>query len=195
VDTTLLKANLHAAIDRVVDEFVAQQASTAASPAAGAEDVVSLGPVQPFVFRWPADYGSEDFVPAHLYRVASTGGDTTVVAAWTTRYAWNAERRRAVVFHRVRANDPPTKWYPWTEFVQTDAGRYAATIPNPQRPRALLREGDPLPPRFTGKTVARADELFNSIREGASLRLVVDESDEEEMVRHGHWVAALRGRL
>ena len=58
-----------------------------------------------------------------------------------------------------------------------------------------MRDMSALPTRFTGKTVARADEVFNSIREGASLRLVVDESDEAEMVRHGYWVAILRGRV
>jgi hypothetical protein len=79
--------------------------------------------------------------------------------------------------------------------VETDTGRFGAPIPNPQRPRAILRDGEPLPPRFTGKTVARADDVFDSIREGASLRLVVDEGDEAEMVRHGHWVAELRGRI
>jgi hypothetical protein len=115
--------------------------------------------------------------------------------AWTTRYAWNADRRRAVVFHRAHSQDRPTKWYPWTEFVETDDGRFAAPIPDPERPRAILKEETSLPARFVDQTVQRVDQLFGSIRQGASLRLVVDETDEAEMVRHGYWVAQLRGRI
>ena len=96
---------------------------------------------------------------------------------------------------RKRPGDGPSSWYPWTEFVETDTGRFGAPIPNPQRPRAILKDGQPLPARFNRKTVARADEVFDSIRNGASLRLVVDEDDEAEMVRHGFWVAQLRGRI
>jgi hypothetical protein len=121
--------------------------------------------------------------------------DASVIVAWTTRNAWNRDRRRAVVFHRARPDDEPGRWYPWTEFVETDTGGFAAPIPNPQRPRAIMRDMNALPGRFTGKTVARSDAVFDSIREGASLRLVVDESDETEMVRHGYWVARLRGRV
>jgi hypothetical protein len=195
VDTALLRERLHASVDAVVDEFLTQQASTPAAPAASDETVEALGPIEPFVFNWPADYGSEDFTSATAYRLSSLAEEASVVVGWTTRYAWNRDRRRAVVFHRMRPDDGPGRWYPLTEFVETDTGRFGATIPNPQRPRAILREGEPLPPRFTGKTVARADEVFDSIREGASRRLVVDEGEEAELVRHGCWVAQLRGRI
>jgi hypothetical protein len=84
---------------------------------------------------------------------------------WTTRHAWSRVRRRAVLIHRTRPGDGPGKWYPWTEFVETDTERVGAPIPNPQRPRAILKDGEALPPRFTGKTVARADDVFDSIRE------------------------------
>lgn len=79
--------------------------------------------------------------------------------------------------------------------MESDTGRFAASIPDPERPRAIVRQETSLPARFAGKSVARADNLFESIRQGASLRLVVDESDEDEMVRHGYWVARLRGRI
>jgi hypothetical protein len=195
MNTALLREKLHAAVDVIVDEFLMQQASAPSVAAADAEQVDAIGPVEPFAFTWPADYGSEDFTSATAYRLSSLVGEASVVVGWTTRHAWNRDRRRAVVFHRMRPGDRPAKWYPWTEFVETDTGRFGAPIPNPQRPRAILRDGELLPPRLTGKTIARADEVFDSIREGASLRLVVDEGDEAEMVRHGYWVAQLRGRI
>jgi hypothetical protein len=104
-------------------------------------------------------------------------------------------RGRAVVFHAAWKDHPPEKWYPWTEFVQTDDGDYAATIPNPARPRAVLTERDALPKQFVGQRVERADAVFGSIRKGASLRVVVDEDDEGAMIRHGYWVADLRKRF
>jgi hypothetical protein len=188
VDTALLRERLHAAVDVVIDEFITQQAAPPAAPGTSVT-VETVGPVEPFAFTWPADYGSEDVTAATAYRLSSLAGEASVVVSWTMRYAWNRDRRSAVVFHRMRPGDGPGKWYPWTEFVETDAGRFGAPIPNPQRPRAILTDCEPLPPRFTGKTVARADGVFDSIREGASLRLVVDEGDEAEMVRHGYWVA------
>jgi hypothetical protein len=194
VDAALFRERLHSAVDAVVDEFLTQQAS-APAPRAGAETIEAIGPIEPFAFTWPANYGSEDFTSGTAYRISSLVGGASVVVGWTTRRAWGRDRRRAVVFHRVRPGDGPGRWYPWTEFVETDTGRFGASIPNPQRPRAILREGEPLPPRFTRQGVARADEVFDSIREGASLRLVVDEGDEPEMVRHGYWVAQLRGRI
>jgi hypothetical protein len=85
--------------------------------------------------------------------------------------------------------------YPWTEFVETDDGRYAAGVIDPAHPRALLKDGDPIPARFKGAAVERTDRLFSGIRQGPSLRVVVTGAEEETMVRHGYWVAGLRKRV
>jgi hypothetical protein len=110
--------------------------------------------------------------------------------AWTVREAWGRERHRAVVF-----GEAGSSLYPWTEFVETDDGRYAAGISDPNHPRALLKQGDPLPDWFSTATVERTDQLFDGIRQGPSLRLVVGADEEVRMVRHGYWVAGLRNRL
>lgn len=108
------------------------------------------------------------------------------------RAAWGkSDRKRATVFGPAG----PDSFYPWTEFVETDTGDFAATIPNPEHPRAILTASDPLPGRFRGARVERADQLFEQIRNGPSLRLVVTSSDEVDMVLHGYWVARLRNRL
>jgi hypothetical protein len=70
------------------------------------------------------------------------------------RHAWNADRGRAVLLHRARPEDPPTKWYRWTEFVETYTGSFAAPIPDPQRPRAILRGGGALPSCSAGGQLA-----------------------------------------
>jgi hypothetical protein len=194
VDTILLKERLHEAVDQIVGEFSSAQAAPAAASTQSG-DVEMLGSVGPFVFHWPADYGSENFDSGTAYRLAVLDDQSSVIVGWTTRQAWGRDRRRAVVFHRMRALDDPRRWYPWTEFVETDSGGYGASIPNPDRPRGILRDGAVLPARFTGRTTARADEAFEPVRNGASLRLIVDDSEEEEMVRHGHWVATLRRRI
>jgi hypothetical protein len=195
VDTSILRARLHEAVDRAIDDVLGHQPPVGRIAPDGAETVERIGPVDAFVYHWPADYGSEDFESGTEYRLSSLTRGATVIVGWTTRNAWNRDRRRAVVFHRARPEDQPGRWYPWTEFVETDTDGFAAPIPNPKRPRAIMRDATDLPERFNGKVVARSDEVFSSIREGASLRLVVDESDEAEMVRHGFWVATLRGRI
>jgi hypothetical protein len=191
----MLRNRLHETLDDVLDEFFAKQGAPAASAVAGAETVDRVGPIEPFTYAWPADYGTEEFRSGTAYQVPSIGQDSAVVVAWTTRYAWGRDRDRAVVFHRARPSDDANRWYPWTEFVETDTGMYAATIPDPARPRAVLRDSDPLPHHIPSRAAARADQVFDSIREGASLRLVVNKADETDMVRHGLWVAQLRGRI
>jgi len=197
VDITLLRTRLHDAVDQIIDDFLSHEAPLAVTGVSGGdfEKVEPISSLGPFVYRWPANYGSEEFESATTYRHSALAGGASVIVGWTTRKAWNRDRRRAVVFHRARPDDEPARWYPWTEFVETDTGRFAAPIPNPQRPRAIARDTKALPERFIGKTVARSDEVFDSIREGGSLRVVVDEADEADMVRHGYWVATLRGRV
>jgi hypothetical protein len=99
-------------------------------------------------------------------------------------------RERAVVF-----GETGSSLYPWTEFVEADDGRFAAGVSDPAHPRALLKDGDPIPARFQVAAVERTDQLFSGIRQGPSLRLVIAGADEETMVRHGYWVAGLRKRL
>jgi hypothetical protein len=99
-------------------------------------------------------------------------------------------RKRAVAF-----GEAGSSLYPWTEFVETDDGRYAAGVSDPVHPRALLKDGAAIPPRFDPATIVRTDRLFDGIRQGPSLRLVVKPDDELAMVRHGYWVAGLRNRI
>lgn len=191
MNETILRERLHEAVDAVIDGLLAEEAGVPKTPEVSSETVEPMGRREPFDFTWPADYGSEHFDDANAYRLSSPVGEADVIVGWTTRYAWTRDRRRAVVFHLVT----PERWYPWTEFVETDKGGFGAPIADPNHPRAILKDGQPLPARFNGKRVERADAVFDSIRSGASLRLVVDREDEAEMVRHGFWVAQLRRRI
>jgi len=197
MDPTTLRERLHVAVDQVVDDLLAEHSDGDVIPVTpdAEPDAVRADRYEGFTYRWPG--GDEEAIgDATVYRLTTPNGAVLrVIVGWTTRHAWNADRGRAVVFYDARDEDDPARWYPWTEFVETDDGRFAATIPDPSRPRAILNETFRLPSRFAGLEVARADELFRSIREGASLRLVVNRSDEAEMIRHGYWVARLRGRV
>jgi len=76
--------------------------------------------------------------------------------------------------------------------VETDVGKYAASIPSPARPRASLAAGDVLPDHVSEADVRRANHVFDSVREGPTLRLLVDRHDVRTMLLHALWVAKLR---
>lgn len=174
-------------MDRLLDEALVAAAPRVAEPA-----IEDRGSCEPFEYRRP-DGEWETFDPAFAHVVAGTP-PREVVVGFTRRHAWGAERRRAIVFDATGLPHAPDRWYPWAELAETDDGRFAAPIPNPSRPRAHLKDGDPLPPRIASDTVARLDSLIESVENGPSLRLVLEEDDRVGMVRHAHWAASLRGR-
>src|SRR5205085_6640245 len=105
--------------------------------------------------------------------------------------AWGKLRGRAVIFAGGHTENIKTL-KPWTEFAETDDGEYACRIPDPQHPQATLKAGDPLPARFKGAKILRTDQVFQSLHNGPSLRLVVSRTDELAMIKHSYWVASLR---
>jgi hypothetical protein len=122
-------------------------------------------------------------------------GDIRVRLPCTTRKGLGQGSRRAIVVQQVESDDSRTH-YPLVEFVEMDEpGRFASRIPDRDRPRALLTEGKALPERFRDATVERADGVFRTIDHGPSSRLLVEQDDEVEMVRHGHCIVRLRGRI
>jgi hypothetical protein len=191
LDLQLLRDQLHAAIDETFDRLLADTAAPAAPPS-DESDVVAGDRFGEWRYHWP-DKSSEDYV-GRDYSVHAGGRMLTARLGWTTRRAWGRDRRRAVVFIRI-GDAERASFYPATEFVETDDGRYASTIPDPARPRSLLKEGTELPARFRDATVERVDAVFTPIEDGPSLRLVLPASDEIGMVRHGYWVAMTRRRI
>jgi hypothetical protein len=150
--------------------------------------VERVGPAKPFTFRWPA--ATERFSRSTAWRVTDGSRAWSVVVGHARRRVWGRNRRHVVVFGP--AGPRSARLYPWAEFVETDAKTMSAVVPDPDRPRRILRDGDSLPSYYEGNSVARADELFGSIANGASLRVVFDE--EAELVRHAFYVARLKGR-
>lgn len=189
----MMRAALHEAIDKIIDENLdagaATPSTTKADPTGDGIEIVEGEDHGPFPYRWP-DGNDEPFSESRWYSLVDQGREHRVLVAWTEREAWGRMRKRAVAF-----GDSGSSLYPWTEFVETDDGRYAAGISDPAHPRALLKHGAAIPDRFSTATVERTDQLFNGIRHGPSLRLVVGPDEELEMVRHGYWVASLRNRL
>ena len=186
-----LRAALHDAVERIIDAYVETVTRPAVTAESGDEgiDVVGGDGHGAFTYRWPGG-DVEKFTTARVYTVLDRGQQRSVVTAWTEREAWGRMRMRAVIFGARGGS-----LYPWTEFVGTDDGRFAAGIPDPDHPRALLKDGAAIPDGFDTASVVRTDELFDGVRHGPSLRLVLGPEDELGMVRHGYWVACLRGRL
>jgi hypothetical protein len=189
VDVSLLREELHTAIDSILDKYSAQPPTPSDLGDLRIEAVASNGA---WTYRWPK--ATERFRSRARYRVTGDFGEAEVLVARTKREAWGRKRGRVVVFAKVGPSSSTT-YYPWTEFVETDDGDYAAVIPDSKSPRQILRDGDPRPPRLASATVVRADTVFRSIRSGPSLRVVVSEEDDEAMISHGYWVASLRGRI
>ena len=183
-----IRQRLHAAVDAMVDDLALAAAVDVGEPA-----IEPRGHCEPFEYRRP-DGEWEEFEPAAAFTVNGSAAARDVVVAFTERRAWGSPRRRAIVFDATGLRHAPDRWYPWTEFVETDDGRFAAPIPNLARPRSYLKDGEPVPERFASAHVERLDRLIAAVGNGQSLRLVLDEADQVEMVRHGHWVASLRGR-
>lgn len=191
-----MRTALHDAVDKIIDGYRTADGateSTAQAPPTTETPVVTRGDAVPdWSFTWPSDYGTETFPETRLWDVSTPHRSYRVHLARGKRPAWGKnDRKRVIVFGQVG----PDSFYPWTEFVETDTGHFAAPIPNPEHPRRILTPSDPLPGRYRGAHVEQAAQLFDQIRNGPSLRLVVFSSDEEDMVRHGYWVARLRNRL
>ncbi len=53
-------------------------------------------------------------------------------------------------------------------------------------PVLKTKAGDELPAIADAARVRRTDELYKSVRNGPSLRLVGDENDAVRMIRYGH---------
>jgi hypothetical protein len=189
-DLQELRSKLHREVDRLIDEAIA---GLELSPKQQDSQPARVRTLEPFDYRYPV-IGTEHFYGAAVYSIPTSKGPVEAVLGWTERDAWSRIRLRAVVFGYNGTDLTPHRWYPWTEFVETDDGRFAATIPDPSRPRSTLSDGAALPGRFEELTVERSDVLFESIRRGPSLRLVVDQTEDAQMVSHGYWVARLRGR-
>jgi hypothetical protein len=190
LDANVLRQRLHEAVDEVLARASAEEEERKHTIYA-----THLADRESFEYVWPT-LDPEYFSWGSQWALDTPAGRLNVIIGWTVRPAWGREeRQRAVVFQQVGGSEDPKRWYPWTEFVETDDGRYAAPIPLPSRPRAVLRDGERIPSRFADNTVERADALFGSIRNGPSLRLVVEKNEQGEMAQHGYWVAGLRGRV
>lgn len=200
MDIQLMREALHGAVDRIIDEYLVEvsPSSPAADqpvPTISAPLVVRGDDMGTWTYRWPGKEEKEKFYSTRLYEVVTPHKTHRVRLAWSERQAWGRrDRKRVIVFGQVGPASSTT-FYPWTEFVETDTGCYAAPIPNPEHPRRMLTSFEPLPNRFRTAQVERTDQLFDQITNGPSLRVAVDAAGEEYMVQHGYWVARLRNRL
>ena len=178
-------------VHRAIEEVFARLRTTEVD---GTVDVPAEGEgPSGWTYRWP-DGRAEIHDRSEWFQVTGAEGQVRVLLAHTRRTAWGEDRERFGVFVQVGRETSRT-FYPWTGFVETDEGSFAAPIPDPTHPRSILKDGDPLPTRFDGARVERTDALYASVENSPTLRLVVVATDATAMVRHGHWIAELRHRI
>jgi hypothetical protein len=140
---------------------------------------------------WRSPGGAiERFHRVRRYKIDGDHGATEVRVAEGSGDLWGRSRGRIVVFGRP---GPRSSTYePWTEFVETDTGKYSTRLPNPVNPRTALNDGDRIPPRYARAEIRRNDELFGSVQRGPALRLVLGPHETEAMIRHALWVRTLK---
>lgn len=182
-----VQAAVALAIDGVIDRHV--RAARPGGAIVEYEDFAS----EKFFYRWP-DGKIEEYDNCHWYQVTGPQGSVRVLFTETQRPVFGAKLKRYIVFGQLGSQASKTL-YPFTEFVQTKDGNFAAVIPDPQRPRAAIKDPGSLPARFKDARVEKTHDLFDGVVGGESLRLVVPSDDVEAMISHAYWVAALRKRL
>ncbi len=190
IDIDALRRELYGAVNSVLAKYeVAGQ-----SIVRNGLTIIPAGPLrQPYTHKWPEV--EDTFKEGKWYDVSGPkvpAEGLCVLVARITQNIWgNPERPTAMVFGRLRTKDV-TQLTAYVSFARDDRGTFAAIIPNPVHPRSSLKEGDPIPPHLVSAVVIRNDKLFDSVKQGPALRLVVQPDDEIAMVEHGVWVASLR---
>ncbi len=187
MDISALRDDLH----RLVDELIDKHLGVASADRPAELEATRVGTLRAWSYRWP-NGDTERYKATTRYQVKGDFGPAEVLVARTTRDAWGRERGRVVLFGKL---DGHSSYYPWSEFVETDSGEYAAKLTDPQQPRKSLRDKSRVPPRLAHATVRRNDELFSSIRNGPALRVVVDADDDQTMIQYAYLVASQRGHV
>ena len=193
------RAELHSAVDAVLDRFLGADSeglTTATDGWMGELADLKIRHIrrlaEPYVHPWP-DKTGETYRTGDWYEVIAPEGSLEMLVAETTRFAWHEERGRVVVFARWMGSSGQP--YPWLEYCENDADGYSADLRNPEKPRSVLRDGDPIPKELTNANVRRLDELYEGVRNGPSLRLVVDKEDVERLIRYAYWTSRVIGRI
>jgi hypothetical protein len=121
-------------------------------------------------------------------------GQYSFLMGWQTRPAFGKDDRgRWIVFHQW--GGPEGAPYPVAEFTETDEGRFAAIMLAPGQGRKRLYPDDELPRWFERLEIARTDDLYETVSNGPSLRVVVDDKDFKTMIVHGYWMGRVRAIL
>lgn len=150
---------------------------------------------EPYAHQWPEE--EQRFTSGKWFDVSGEGlpaGGLRVLVAWSEqkRKVWSKERMHAVVFGKKRASGEVRQLTPYAEFVEDDLGTFCSQIPNPLRSGETLKQGAKLPDLYATATVKPNEELFQSIKHGPALRLVVQRDDETMMIEHAVFVASVK---
>lgn len=197
-----LRIKLHQSIEqfqRSIDEIIdAEIAAGFQQNKEGALTIVPGKDQDAYEYHYPR--GTVWFTSGKWYTVTGEYGRLKMLISKTTVNVRGADRPAFFIYGKVKDVEEPKSTFACTEFTQTDTGEFSSVIPNPANPHAAIKAGESLPARLTNANVSRTDSLYNSVKQGNSLRLVVKENDtegvmERAMLEHGYWVAHLRGHI
>jgi hypothetical protein len=186
-----LRDRLKGAIDEIFSEFGGEPERAGEGP----DLQLTVGSPQPaegFDFKWPEEV--VHYEPAYRASLNDGAGQYAFLVGWQTRPAFGKEDRgRWIVFHQWGGSEGAP--YPVAEFTETDDGRFAAIMLAPGQGRKRLYPDDELPRWFERVEIARTDELYGTVSNGPSLRVVVADKDFETMIVHGYWMGRVRAIL
>jgi hypothetical protein len=189
MNLALLREHLIQAVEDVLRDFEGTEpAEPSLRPIHHLE--VRVEPAEQFSFRWPEVI--VEYQTVTRVHINDGSSEYPFVIGWEPRPAYGKEDRgRWVVFSEYYG---ASSLYPVIEFTETDEGHYSAVIPR-EGAGKRLKDGDELPAWFDSAVVERTDVLFDSVRNGPSLRVVVAADDFVAMALHGYWSGAVRHRL
>jgi len=161
-------------------------------------EIVATEPFTDFEYRWPN--GMVRYIDAQRYTVRRDDADYVFAlgAEKGGRASYQRDDRgRLVAFVRSRTSE--SSYYPLVEFAESDQDPdvYAAIVPRPSAPRSGATGADleelRTIPHLRDARLKSADEVFTSVRNGPSLRLLVRRDDPRLMIEHAWWVGTMRG--
>ncbi|MER7275577.1 hypothetical protein ABT369_14060 [Dactylosporangium sp. NPDC000244] len=197
-----LRIELAAARDSIarIEAILAIGAPEAEQAAATAGEFEISPPekFEEFQYRWPN--GTVKYLDAQRYQVHHDDSDLFFVIGEEEggRPSYQREDRgRVVVF--IRSGRKESTYYPLVEFAETDRDPelYAAIVPKPSAPRSGTTTDDldelRKVPHLESAQLERADQVFTSLRNAPSLRLLARRKDVQLMIEHAWWVGGIRG--
>lgn len=195
VDIETLRRELYQAIDDVLERH---QSGPQVVTQGGLMISFVGNLTEPYDHQWPMEkqrFTSGKWFDVSGERLSAEGLRVLVAQSEEKRNVWSKDREHVVVFGKKGVSGEVKQLTAYAEFIEDDLGTFCSQIPNPLRPSETLKLGAKLPDLYAAATVKSNQELFQSVKQGPALRLVVHRDEERIMIEHAVSVALLKRRF